>query len=256
MFTDSHAHLNDSLLYPEADEVIRRANLAKVTRIICPGYDLESNKKAIELAERYPAVFAAIGFHPENIGPVTDADYEWLKEHCHHEKVVAIGEIGLDYYWDKSLMEKQKDAFIRQIGIAGDNNLPMIIHMRDATADTLNILMKHKKQSAGGVMHCYSGSVESAKDFIGLNMFISLGGPVTFKNAKAAKEVAAIIPLEYLLIETDSPYLAPTPYRGKTNEPAYVVRVAEEIAGIRNMPTETIGLITSKNAEKLFAIAG
>ncbi len=252
MYVDSHAHLNDDLLYPEADAIIQRAKNAGIDKIVCAGYDKSSNNRAIELARKHSMVYAAIGFHPEYAADTTEDDLAWLKANCHQEKVVAIGEIGLDYHWDKTSMEKQKELFARQIGIAEEANLPIVVHMRDATEDALSILKNKKSPGFPGVMHCFSGSVESAEAFMKTGMFISLAGTVTFKNARQPKEVALSVDLEKLLIETDSPYLAPAPYRGKTNEPAYVVKVAEEIAKIKGLPVETVAAKTSANAERLF----
>lgn len=254
MLFDSHVHLNDDKLYPIHDEVIRRAIDAGVGFFVCIGYDVPSSLRAMELADKYPHVFAAIGFHPENADLVEESDFTWLETNLNHEKVVAVGEIGLDYYWDKTFVEKQKAVFRRQIEIASRHDLPIVVHMRDASGDTLDLLRKHKPHALGGVMHCYSGSVESMRDFLDLGMKISLAGPVTFKNAKTPKAVAEAIPIDDLLIETDAPYLAPHPYRGKMNEPAYLPETAKAIAAIRGMDFETLSRKTTMNAMKLFRI--
>ncbi len=254
MLIDSHVHLNDEVLYPRIDEILTDAIKAGVGFFVCIGYDLPSSALAIEIASRYEHVFAAIGFHPSEAQNVKETDYLWLEENIKHEKVVALGEVGLDYYWDKSFVQAQKNAFQRQIEIANKAEIPLIIHMRDSISDTFEMLKKYKKLTLKGVMHCYSGSVESMQDFLGLNMKISLAGPVTFKNAKTPKAVAKAIRLEDLLIETDAPYLAPVPFRGKTNEPKFLGIIAKEIAAIKNVELELVEAITSRNAIDLFGL--
>jgi len=255
MLFDSHVHLNDDRLYPIHDQVIQRAIDAGVGFFVCIGYDAASSFKAIELAEKYPEVYAAIGFHPENAQQIVESDFAWLEANLSHEKVVAVGEIGLDYYWDKTFVEKQKAVFTRQIEIASFHDLPIVVHMRDASGDTLDLIKKHKPKALEGVMHCYSGSVESMRDFLALGLKISLAGPVTFKNAKTPKAVAEAIDIDDLLIETDAPYLTPHPYRGKMNEPKYLPETAKAIASIKGMDFETIAQKTTANAMKLFRIS-
>lgn len=252
MFIDTHCHLNDDVLYEHLDEVVSAALEAKVSTMVCIGYDLSSSIRAIEIAEKYPSVYATVGFHPTNALEVKDEDYAWLESKLTHPKVVGIGEIGLDYYWDKTYIEKQKEVFIRQMDLADKYHLPITVHMRDSDADTLEILKERKPKSVQGIMHCYSGSLELSKEFIKCKMMISLAGPVTFKNARVPKEVASGIDLPYLLIETDSPYLAPHPFRGKQNSPSLVPYVAQEIALLRDVPVEEIARITSENALRIF----
>lgn len=254
MLFDSHTHLNDEALFFKAGEVIEASRQADVSYFLCVGYDKASSIRAIEIAHRYDHVFAAIGFHPTEAVKVTDADMEWLESAIADDKVKAIGEIGLDYYWDSTHKEIQKQRFIEQIHIAEKYHLPVSIHMRDATKDTLEILQKHKKPTARGIMHCFSGSVESAREFIKLNMMISLAGPVTFKNAKDSKAVAKEIAIEHLLIETDAPYLAPHPFRGKENSPIYLKLIAEEIAHIKEISYDEVARQTTINAKSIFQI--
>lgn len=254
MLFDSHVHLNDDKIYSKLEEVINDANNNDVSYMLCVGYDLASSKRALEIAEKYPHVFAAIGFHPTEALNVKDEDYIWLENQLTNPKVKAIGEIGLDYYWDATYKETQKKVFIKQIELADKYHLPISIHMRDALEDTLEIIQHVKPQSVNGVMHCYGGSVESAKLFIQSNMLISLGGPVTFKNARVPKAVAKEIDLKYLLIETDAPYLAPHPNRGKENTPAYIHFVAKEIASIKELSYEQVAFQTTENAKLLFNI--
>lgn len=253
MFIDTHCHLNDDVLYVKLEETILEARRQGVSKMICIGYDKLSSIRALEIAKNNPGIYATIGFHPTNALDVTEEDFLWLEQNLSHEKVVGIGEIGLDYYWDATYKEKQKEVFLRQIALAKKYHLPISIHMRDALEDTLNILREQQSDDLQGVMHCYSGSVESAKEFIKLNMYISLAGPVTFKNARVPKEVAKEVLFERLLIETDSPYLAPHPFRGKENSPALLPYVAKEIASLRNISVEEVAMQTMKNALNLYS---
>jgi TatD DNase family protein len=254
MLFDTHVHLNAEQFNEDLQEVIDRAIADGVTNMVVVGFDEETIKKAIELAETYDFIHASVGWHPVDAIDMTPEHLEWLKELSSHPKVVALGEMGLDYYWDKSPKEIQKEVFRKQIRLAKEVKLPIIIHNRDATADIVGILKEENAGEVGGIMHCYSGSVETALECIDMNFYISLGGPVTFKNAKKPKEVAEAIPLERLLVETDCPYLTPHPYRGKRNEPAYVKLVAEEIAGLKGLTLEEVAEATAQNAKKLFGI--
>ena len=218
------------------------------------GFDRKTILKAMELTEQHAFIYAVVGWHPVDAIDCTEEDLEWIESLTAHPKVVGIGETGLDYHWDKSPRDIQQEVFRKQIRLAQKVNLPIIIHNRDATADVIRILREEEAEKTGGIMHCFGGSVETAKECIDMNFMISLGGPVTFKNAKTPKEVAAEIPLEYLLIETDAPYLAPHPYRGKRNEPAWVILVAEEIARLKNLPVKEVAEETTKNALKVFNI--
>lgn len=255
MFIDTHAHLNDYKFKDILPEVLKRAQKAQVKKIIVVGWDEASSKHAIKLAHQYPFIFAAVGYHPENLDGVDDEALQRIKKLAQDEKVVAIGEIGLDYYWskDESKQARQREYFIRQIQLANEVNKPIIVHSRDASHDTFMIIKEHLPTQRG-VMHCYSGSKEMALEYIKLNFYISLAGPVTFKNALTPKEVARVVPLDKLLIETDCPYLAPHPYRGKLNECAYVALVAQAISEIKNCSLEEIAKATSVNAERLFKI--
>lgn len=253
MLFDSHAHLNDETLINHVDEIIENAKKNNVTKMVCVGWDRDSSELAVQLASQHPGIYAAVGLHPSEVTH-KDNDLDWIKDLITHEKVVAIGEIGLDYYWDKSLQEAQKAVFVKQMQIAREHQLPVIVHMRDATSDTLEMLKQHLSSESGGVMHCYSASEEVMWSFIDLGLYISLAGPVTFKNARVPKAVAKAIPLDKLLVETDSPYLAPVPFRGKTNEPKNVRYVADEIARIKGLTKEAIETATYDNTCKLFKI--
>ena len=252
MLIDSHVHLNDEQLFTKIETLIEKANSVGVTSFIVVGYDLDSSKLAIELASMYDSIYALIGIHPSEASYVKESDLEWIERKLSHPRVKGIGEIGLDYHWDKNLMNKQKDLFIKQIKLANKHRVPISVHMRDATEDTYNILKEYKDKDLPGVMHCYSGSKEHMQQFIDLNMYISLAGPVTFKNANTPKEVAKVVPLDRLLVETDSPYLAPVPYRGKQNQPRNVEYIAKEIAQIKGMSFKEIADVTYQNTVKLF----
>lgn len=256
MFTyfDSHVHLNDDHLYPIADQVVLEAAEAGVTYLMCIGYDPATNLRALEVASRHPNVYCSIGFHPEVAEKITEEDFRVLEEQLQNPKVKAIGECGLDYYWNKDFIVEQKAVFERQIALANRTGLPIVVHMRESLNDVYTMLKEHKDPSVTGVMHCYSGSAQAVKQFLDLNLYISLAGPVTFKNARVPKEVAVVVPSYRLLIETDAPYLAPTPYRGKQNVPKYVVETAKAIAELRNMTQEDIARITTENAKMMYKI--
>lgn len=254
MLFDTHVHLNAEQFEEDLTEAIKRAQEAGVANMIVVGFDRPTITKAMELVETYDFLYAAVGWHPVDAIDMTDGDLEWIESLAAHPKVVAIGEMGLDYYWDKSPKEIQMEVFRKQIRLAKRVKLPIIIHNREATADIITILREEEASLVGGIMHCFSGSVETAKECLEMNFYISLGGPVTFKNAKKPKEVAAEVPLDRLLIETDCPYLAPHPFRGKRNEPAYVKLVAEQIASIKQVSVEEVARITTENAKKIFAI--
>jgi TatD DNase family protein len=254
MLFDTHAHLNAIQYEEDIVEVIQRAKSERVTHIVVVGFDKDTIKRAMELTEQYEMIYAAVGWHPVDAIDMTDEDLEWIKELASHPKVVAIGEMGLDYYWDKSPKDIQKDVFRRQIRLAKEVKLPIIIHNRDSTEDVVKILKEENAGEVGGIMHCFTGSLEVAKQCMDMNFYISFGGPVTFKNAKKSKEVATEIPLERLLIETDCPDLTPHPFRGKRNEPSYVKYIAEQIAELKGLSFEEVAKITSDNAKKLFGI--
>ena len=211
-------------------------------------------KKTIELIETYDFLYGSVGWHPVDAIDMTEDDLKWIEELCSHPKVRALGEIGLDYHWDKSPKDIQKEVFRKQIRLAKKVKLPIIIHNREATADILEILREEEASEVGGIMHCFSGSAETARECIDMNFYISLGGPVTFKNAKRPKEVAKEVPLDKLLIETDCPYLTPHPYRGKRNEPAYVKLVAQQIAELKGITLAEVEAETTENAKKIFDI--
>ena len=254
MLFDTHAHLNAEQYNEDLEQVIERAKSEKVEKIVVVGFDRPTITRAMELIEAYDFIYAAIGWHPVDAIDMTDEDLDWIKKLSEHQKVVAIGEMGLDYYWDKSPKDVQKEVFRRQIALAKEVNLPIIIHNRDATEDVVTILKEEGAAEVGGIMHCFTGSLETAKACMEMNFYISFGGPVTFKNAKKTKEVVKDIPSDRILIETDCPYLTPTPFRGKRNEPSYVKYIAEQIAELREMSFEELAELTTENAKKVFRI--
>jgi TatD DNase family protein len=254
MLTDTHTHLNAEQFDEDRDQVIERALAAGVTRIVNVGFNRETIPSSIELAERYDFIYSTVGWHPVDAIDMQPGDLEWIESLCKHEKVVAIGEIGLDYHWDKSPKDVQDRVFREQIRLARKLGMPIVIHNRDAHQDILKVLREEKASEVGGIMHCFSGSWETAKQCLDMNFHISFGGPVTFKNAKQPKEVLSQVPLDRLLIETDAPYLTPHPYRGKRNETSYVRLVAETAAEIRGISLEELAQITTENAIRLLGL--
>jgi len=255
MLFDTHTHLNAEQYNEDMEAVIERAQKEGVSYMAVVGFDRPTIKKAMEIAEKYPFIYAIVGWHPVDAIDMTEEDLKWIEQLASHPKVVALGEMGLDYYWDKSPKEIQKEVFRKQIRLAKKVKLPIVIHNREATEDIIEILKEEQASEVGGIMHCFSGSLEIAKECLKMNFYISLGGPVTFKNAKKPKEVAKEVPLDKILIETDCPYLTPHPYRGKRNEPAYVKLVAEEIASIKGVSVKELASLTTANAKKIFGIS-
>ncbi len=254
MLFDSHAHYDDESFDNDRFETIGKAHESGVSYMLNAAVDVSSAKESISLAEKYDFFYAAVGIHPHNVEYINDDTLSIIAKLAENPKVVAIGEIGLDYYYDTAPREMQKHWFAKQIDLAKSLNLPIIVHDRDAHEDSLNIIKAENAKSVGGVFHCYSGSVEMAKILLDNNFYISIGGTVTFKNARKVKEVVEYFPIERILIETDSPYLTPEPYRGKRNDSSYVALVAEKIAQIKNIKFEEVAEITTENALRLFKI--
>jgi len=251
---DTHAHYDDSKFDDDRDEVIMNAYRSGVGLIINAASDVETARFSINLAKTYDFIYAAVGVHPHEAESFDEKTAEIIEKLASEEKVVAIGEIGLDYYYDNSPRELQKKCFARQINIARDVKMPVIIHDRDAHEDTLNIIKRENAKEVGGVMHCFSGSVEMANELLKNNFYISVGGTLTFKNARRAVEVVKHIPLERLLIETDCPYLAPEPFRGRRNDSSYIKYVAQKVAEIKDISYESVVDQTMKNGCALFGI--
>ncbi|MFD2611563.1 TatD family hydrolase [Paenibacillus gansuensis] len=255
MLFDTHTHMDAVQFEEDREQAMQRALDAGVSKILNIGFNRETIPTTMKLAEQYEEVYAAVGWHPQDAVTMREGDLEWIEELCSHPKVVAIGEIGLDYYWDTSPKDVQQRVFREQIRLARKLNKPIVIHNRDAHHDVVTILREERAEEVGGVMHCYSGSWEIAKQCLDMNFYISFGGPVTFKNAKQPKEVLAQVPLDRLLVETDAPYLTPHPHRGKRNETGYVTLVAEAAAQIKGISYEELARITMQNGCKLFGIS-
>lgn len=252
MLFDTHCHLMDDQFDDDLDAVLHRAKEAGVTRIVVPAVDVTTAYKALAIAEANSGVYAAVGIHPESAKDVPAMDFDVIERLALHEKVVAIGEIGLDYYWDAAPRPEQQRVMERQIDIARRTKLPIIVHNRESTEDVISLLRRSHVQEVGGVMHCFNGTVADATACLAMGMFISFGGPVTFKKADDVRAVASVIPADRLLVETDSPYLSPHPFRGKRNEPVRVQLVAEAIASVRNMTLEALAEQTMRNGLSLF----
>lgn len=252
MFIDTHAHLADERFKDNLNEVIKYAFDMGVEKIICSASDINSSRASITLASQFENVYATIGVHPQEAFNFSDKDIQVLRELAQNKKVVGIGEIGLEYRDGCPDRETQKDAFRKQIALAQELNLPIVIHCREAVGDTLEVLKEFNNLK--GTFHCFSESLESAKIILNLGLHISVGGVVTFKNGRRLQEVVPELPLERLLLETDCPYLAPEPNRGKLNQPAYIPLIAEKIAALKNIPVGEVATQTTLNARRLFNI--
>lgn len=248
MFIDTHCHIF-SEYYDDIDKVISECRDNNIDKIIVNGSNIKSNIGVMELANKYDIVYAAIGFHPTELDDFKEEYFRFLEENINNSKVVAIGEIGLDYHYDNTDKEKQIMVFRRQLDIANKYNKPIIVHSRDSIQDTYNILKQYKVK---GSIHCFSGSVEMAREFIKLGYKLGIGGIITYKNAKTIKEVVRDIDLSYILLETDSPYLTPSPYKGESNSPKYIPLIAEAIADIKDVSIVDISRVTTANAEAIF----
>lgn len=250
MLIDTHCHLNDEVYKNNIDEVISRAKIRGITKIIVIGYNKVSSLEAVRIANMYDNIYASIGIHPSDVQK-EDNDLSWIYELAKDKKVVAIGEIGLDYYWDKSYNDLQIEWFKKQIEIAKDLDLPIVVHCRDASQDCFNIVKEYG--SGKGVIHCYSGSFEMAKEYIKLGYYLGIGGVVTFKNSHLGETIERI-GISYIVSETDAPYLAPVPYRGKTNEPAYIYEIVQKISEVVGLNFEEVEKRLEENTYKLFKI--
>ena len=252
MYFDTHAHYDSGAFNADREEILAALPEAGVALVVNPGCEVRSSETAIALAERFPHVWAAVGIHPEDMADMSDGDLDKIEQLSKHPRCVAVGEIGLDYYWDASRKEEQKALFIEQLRLALRRDLPVIVHDREAHGDCLDIV----RQFPGlrGVFHCYSGSVEMAQELLKRGWYLGFDGPITYKNARKALEVLEICPLERILIETDSPYLSPVPMRGKRNDSRNLVYVTEKLAEIKGITPEEASAITMENGKKLFNI--
>ena len=252
---DSHCHINDELYKNNPEEYIKESEKAGVFQFLVVGFDEKSSELAVDIANKYDSCFAAVGIHPSDAKKALDGDLEKIRVLASNKKVIAIGEIGLDYYWDKDedVKKQQREYFVKQIQIANELNLPISIHCRDAIEECLQIL-KENPVKRGGIMHCYAGSLEMTKDFIKLGFLIGLGGTVTFKNSVRPKEVATNVPNDSYVLETDAPYLTPHPYRGKENYSKYLYLVRDQIAELRGESPEQVEKDTTNNFRRVFKI--
>lgn len=254
MIFETHAHYDDKKFAEDRETLIPSLFEGNIAKIINVGASIASTKITLELAEKYEQVYAAVGVHPSDIGDLNEETFGWLAEQTKHPKTVAIGEIGLDYYWDKEpeVQMRQREWFRRQLLLARECNLPVIIHSRDAAEDTVQIMKEAAMDGIRGVIHCYSYSPEMAREFVKMGYYIGVGGVVTFKNAKKLKETVQEIPLERILLETDCPYMAPEPHRGSRNDSSNLPYVAEKIAELKGITVEEVERVTYRNAEELF----
>lgn len=254
MIFESHAHYDDPAFDDDREALFHQMKEDGIEYVINIGASLKTTKNTIDLAEKHAFVYGAAGVHPSETGELEEESFRWLAEQCDHPKIVAVGEIGLDYYWDTPERSIQKTWFERQIGLGIEKKLPLIIHSRDAAKDTIEIMKASEAGLAGGVVHCYSYSRETAREFLEMGFYFGIGGVVTFQNAKKLKEAVAYIPMDRILLETDAPYLAPAPYRGKRNSSLYLPLVAKQIAELKGITYDEVTEITSENAMRLFRI--
>ncbi len=254
MIFETHAHYDDAVFDNDRKELFEQMKADGIGAVLNAGSSLDSIRKIVELAENCPFLYGAAGIHPSETGELTEENFEWLKEQCKNPKIVAVGEIGLDYYWKEPDPSIQKKWFERQLLLAQEVSLPVIIHSREAAKDTLDMMKAFHAEKTGGVIHCFSYTKEMAEEFLKLDFYFGIGGVITFPNARKLKEAVACIPLERILLETDSPYLSPVPNRGKRNTSLNLPYIIQEIARIREISCEEVEEITRRNAEKLFQI--
>lgn len=254
MIFDTHAHYDDEAFAEDRGELLADLPKQGIKRIVNVGASLASCKKTIELMEQYDYIYGAIGVHPSETGELNEESFAWLRQQCQHEKCVAVGEIGLDYYWKEPDPQIQKKWFVRQLDLARELFLPVIIHSRDAAKDTVDILTEQRAGEIGGVIHCYSYTKEMAKTFLNMGFYFGIGGVVTFKNSKKLKEAVEYIPMDCIVIETDCPYLAPEPNRGKRNSSLNLPYVIEMLAQLKGIPEDEVRRITWENANRLYRI--
>lgn len=256
MIFETHTHFDDKAFDEDRDEAIKAAVDAGVSRIVNVGASMDSSKTSVELALKYPEIYAAVGVHPEDCKSLTEEDIQILKNYALDKgnKVVAVGEIGLDYYWDEPQRDIQKKWFVRQLQLSKEVNLPIIVHSREAAKDTLDIIKEEHNGSTGGVIHCFSYGIEMAKEYLDMGYYLGVGGVVTFKNGRKLKDVVEYTPIDRIVVETDSPYLAPVPNRGKRNTSANLPFIIEEIASIKGMSPTQVEEATYENAMKLYKL--
>ncbi len=255
MIFDTHAHYDDDAFQEDREELLAGLAAAGVGTVVNVGASIASTKTTLALAERYPFIYAAVGVHPSETAEMDEDGMKWLEEMCAAPKTVAVGEIGLDYHWDEPAREVQKRWFREQIRLARRTGLPIIVHSRDAAKDTMDIIKEENAAEAGGVIHCFSYGVEVAREYLDMGFYIGVGGVLTFKNAKKLKEVVAYMPVDRLLLETDCPYMAPTPHRGERNSSVYLPLVVKAVSEIKGIPEEEVVAATEANARRMYRIA-
>ena len=251
---DTHAHYNDEAFDKDRDELLRSLNAKGIGTVVNVGASIQSTKETLQLTRQYHFVYGAAGVHPNETGELNDNLMEWLRDITRENKIVAVGEIGLDYHWEEPEPEIQKYWFVRQLTLAREERLPVIIHSRDAARDTLDIIKAERAEDTGGVLHCFSYGVDLAREYLQMGFYLGIGGVVTFHNARKLKEVVKYAPLDQLVLETDCPYLSPEPYRGRRNSSLNLIYVAEQIGQIKNIPADEVILVTSRNAKRLYRI--
>ena len=260
MIFDTHAHYDDPAFDEDRESLLLKLPEEGITRVVNVAASLKGCRDSLDLAKKYDFIYASIGVHPSDTGELTDDDLAFMEKLCREEalqqrgKVVAVGEIGLDYYWDEPDRETQKKWFVRQLSIAKDTGLPVVIHSRDAAKDTMDIIKAEHKGTTGGVIHCFSYGADQAREYLDMGYFLGIGGVLTFKNAKKLKEVAEYAPMDRLVLETDCPYLTPVPYRGKRNSSLYLSYVAEALAEIKGMEKDEVIRVTAENARRLYRL--
>ena len=254
MIFDTHAHYDDEAFDEDRDEVLTSLREWGVGTVVNVGASMEGSRRSVSLSEQYEFVYSAVGVHPDEVGELREEDMEWMREQLQKPKVVAVGEIGLDYYWDKEGHDLQKKWFLRQLELAKELKNPVIIHSREAAADTMELLKANYHGEMPMVMHCYSYSMEMAREYRKMGLYLGIGGVLTFKNAKKLKETVLESPMEYLLLETDCPYLAPVPNRGKRNDSGMLKYVVQELAALKGITPEEVIRITEENARRFYGI--
>ncbi len=251
---DTHSHYDDEAFDSDRETVLQALNEKGVGWLVDVGADIVTSRQALGLAKKYGFVYAALGVHPSETAAVDEKDMDWLRENCRDEKVVAVGEIGLDYHWEEPDRECQRKWFLRQIELAKEVSLPIIVHSRDAAEETMEIIRRAKAYECGGVIHCYSYSPEMAKQYVDMGFYIGVGGVITFKNAKKLKRTVEEIPPDRIVLETDCPYMAPEPNRGKRNDSSQLIYVAEKIGELKGMDPAEVIRITTENARTLYRL--
>lgn len=255
MIFDSHAHYDDQAFDADREELLASLKEHNVGTVVNVGASLKSTENTVRLTKEYSFIYGAAGVHPDEVGELNDEHFAWLEEQCRQKKIVAVGETGLDYYWDKENHEIQKKWFIRQLRLAKKLKMPVIVHSREAAADTMDILKQEHDSGSLAVIHCYSYSAEMALEYLKMGYYLGVGGVITFKNARRLKETVQEAPLERLLLETDCPYLAPEPFRGKRNDSRHLSYVAEEIARLKKVTAEEVIRVTEENARTFYGLS-